>query len=153
MILKNSSVGIVIANTGRTPEKSVTSKRNLQGERFMDDAKIYNVCLQRVKFQITNAKQRPNSTFPSGGSVALESYNTGDIEDIIDILEIYDLDDRTREGLSEKLEDLAYTVSLLVKEKIVFDYDPKGNLGLYLELRGERPAQEINTADAAMAAA
>lgn len=119
----------------------------------MDDAKIYNVCLQRVKFQITNAKQRMNSTFPSGGKLALESYNTGDIDDIIDILEIYDLEDRSREGLSQKLEDLAYTVSVLVREKISFDYDLKGNLGLYLELQGERLAQEINESDAALAAA
>ena len=119
----------------------------------MDDAKIYNVCLMRVKFQITNAKQRLNGTFPSGGKLALESYNTGDIEDIIDILEIYDLDDRTPEGLSQKLEDLAYTVSVLVREKIVFDYDLKGNLGLYLEFKGDRATQEIHTADAALAAA
>lgn len=119
----------------------------------MDDAKIYNVCLMRVKFQITNAKQRLDNTFRSGGRLFLESYNTGDIEEIIDILEIYDLDDRTPEGLSQKLEDLAYTVSVLVREKIVFDYDLKGNLGLCLELKEERLAQKINTADAALAAA
>jgi len=119
----------------------------------MDDAKIYNVCLQRVKFQITNAKQRLNDTFPSGGRVALESYNTGDLDDIIDILEIYDLDDHTPKGLSEKLEDLAYTVSVLVREKIVFDYDQKGNLGLYLELKAVRPVQAVSKADAALAAA
>jgi len=119
----------------------------------MNDAKIYNVCLQRVKFQITNAKQRLNNTCPSGGRVALESYNTGDIEEIIDILEIYDLDNHTEEGLNEKLEDLAYTVSVLGRDKIVFDYDLKGNLGLYLEFKADRPAKEINTADAALAAA
>lgn len=119
----------------------------------MDDAKIYNVCLQRVKFQITNAKQRLSDTFSSGGRVALESYNTGDLDDIIDILEIYDLDDRTPKGLSEKLEDLAYTVSVLVREKIVFDYDQKGNLGLYLELKAARPVQAVSKADAALAAA
>jgi len=119
----------------------------------MDDAKIYNVCLQRVKFQITNAKQRLNSTFPSVSRLALESYNTGDIEEIIDILELYDLDDRTREGLSEKLEDLAYTVSVLVRDKITFDYDEKGNLGLYLLLKGESAAQEMNKANAALTAA
>ena len=119
----------------------------------MDDAKIYNVCLMRVKHQITNARQRLADDVIHKGQIILESYNTGDIEDIIDILEIYDLDDRTPEGLSEKLEDLAYTVSVLVKEKIYFDYDLKGNLGLYLELNGERLAQEINTATAALAAA
>jgi len=118
----------------------------------MDDAKIYNICLMRVKFQITNAKQRLNGQFPSGGKFALESYNTGDIEDIIDILEIYDLEDRTREGLSKKLEDLAYTVSSLVREKILFDYDPRGNLGLYFALEKESSKQFSNT-DAVLAVA
>ncbi len=119
----------------------------------MDDAKIYNVCLQRVKFQIRNAKQRLNNALPLEGRVVLESYNTGELDDIIDILEIYDLDDRTPKGLSEKLEDLSYTVSVLVREKIVFDYDLKGNLGLYLEVKAERPAREISNAEAALAAA
>ncbi|MBI5633258.1 MAG: hypothetical protein HZA15_07270 [Nitrospirae bacterium] len=121
--------------------------------RIMDDAKIYNVCLMRVKFQITNAKQRLGGTVPPGGRLALESYNTGDIDDIIDILEIYDLEDRTQEGLSQKLEDLAYTVSVLVRETIAFDYDLKGNLGLYLLLKEKRPVQEITVADAALSAA
>jgi hypothetical protein len=98
----------------------------------MDEGKIYNVCLQRVKFQITNAMQRLNNDTPPSGRLILESYNTGDIEEIIDILEIYDLEDRTLAGLAEKLEDLAYTVSALVRKKIAFDYDEKGNLGLYL---------------------
>ncbi|MBI5847969.1 MAG: hypothetical protein HZB31_08480 [Nitrospirae bacterium] len=119
----------------------------------MDDAKIYNVCLMRVKFQITNAKQRLDGMVPPGGKVALESYNTGDIEDIIDILEIYDLEDRTQDGLGQKLEDLAYTVSVLVRETVAFDYDLKGNLGLYLVLKEKRAPQEINVADAVLSAA
>lgn len=103
----------------------------------MDDAKIYNVCLQRVKFQLTNAKKRLNNCIPPDGLMALESYNTGDIEEIVDILELYDLDDRSRKGLTEKLQDLAYTVSILVKDTVTFDYDARGNLGLYLILKQE----------------
>lgn len=98
----------------------------------MDEGKIYNVCLQRVKFQITNAMRRPGIYPPPMGRLILESYTTGDIEEIIDILEIYDLEDRTRAGLAEKLDDLAYTVSALVRTQIAFDYDDKGNLGLFL---------------------
>jgi len=101
----------------------------------MDDARIYNVCLQRVKFQITNAKQRLLNCISHEGQVILESYNTGEIEEIMDILELYDLDDRSRKGLTEKLQDLAYTVSILVKDTITFEYDARGNLGLYLILR------------------
>lgn len=118
----------------------------------MDDAKIYNVCLMRVKHQITNAKQRVADDVNHQGRIILESYNTGDAEDIIDILEIYDIENRTAEGLREKLEDLAYTVSMLVKEKIVFDYDEKGNLGLYL-VQKERLGERYNEAGAALAAA
>lgn len=97
----------------------------------MDDAKIYNVCLMRVKHQIGKAIERLGyGSLPEAG-IILESYNTGDLEEIIDILELYDIEDRTPAGLAEKLEDLAYTVSVLVREKVVFDYDEKGNLGLH----------------------
>lgn len=109
----------------------------------MDELKIYNVCLQRVKFQISNARQRLNGTEPSDNMVQLESYNTADLDDIIDILELYDLDNHTHEGLREKLDDLAYTVSVLVKEKMAFDYDEKGNLGLFLIL-DRRTAEALN---------
>jgi len=110
----------------------------------MDEGKIYNVCLQRVKFQITNAFQRLNNASPPSGRLILESYNTGDIEEIIDILEIYDLEDRTRAGLTDKLDDLAYTVSALVRTQIAFDYDEKGNLGLFLVI-DERKEEFIET--------
>jgi len=117
----------------------------------MDEAKIYNVCLQRVKFQITNAKRRLDGFIPPGEKLVLESYNTGDIDEIIDILEIYDLDSHDRSGLEEKLEDLAYTVSVLVKETVGYDYDEKGNLGLYLILKNPA-AEEYAEADAELAA-
>ncbi len=96
----------------------------------MDDAKIYNVCLMRVKHQILKANERLGNGLAPDGGIFLESYNTGDPDEIIDILELYDLQDRTPSALEAKLEELAYTVSILVKEKIVFAYDGKGNLGL-----------------------
>lgn len=109
---------------------------------MMVDGKIYNVCLERLKFQITNAIQRGNGQALSSGRFILESYNTGDIEEIIDILEIYDLEDRTRTGLAKKLEEVAYTVSVLVRYQIAFDYDKKGNLGLFL-LLNESAAEKL----------
>jgi hypothetical protein len=121
-------------------------------EKQMDDAKIYNVCLQRVKFQITNAKKRLDGFAPPEGKLILESYQTSDIDEIIDILEIYDLDRHTRGGLDEKLEDLAYTVSVLVKETVAYEYDEKGNLGLYVILK-KRREEEYDDADAQLAAA
>jgi hypothetical protein len=117
----------------------------------MDEAKIYNICLQRVKFQITKARQRLNGSVPEDGRLILESYNTGDIADIIDILELYDLEANTQEGLSEKLDDLACTVSVLVKDKIFFDYDEKGDLGLFLALT-PRVEENIGIPEAAFAA-
>ncbi|TAN40711.1 MAG: hypothetical protein EPN25_06705 [Nitrospirae bacterium] len=97
----------------------------------MDEAKIYNVCLQRVKFQITNAKKRLAASHVTADAMVLESYNTGDLVEIIDILEIYDLEDHTPQGLKEKLQDLAYTVSVMVRDTIAFDFDDKGHLALY----------------------
>lgn len=118
----------------------------------MDEAKIYNVCLQRVKFQITNAKKRLDGNSTASGLFILESYNTGDITEIVDILEIYDLDDYTQQGLKDKLRDLAYTVSLLVKDRIAFEYDEKGNLGLYMVV-DESVEAAYNEADAVLTAA
>ena len=118
----------------------------------MDDAKIYNVCLMRVKHQIVKAKERIGGGSLPQGSIILESYNTGDIEEIIDILEIYDIEDRTGEGLIAKLEDLAYTASMLVRDTIAFDYDEKGNLGLYL-VQKERLGEVYHEAGSALAAA
>ncbi len=98
----------------------------------MDNAKIYNVCLERVKFQVSNARKKLNGGVPPGGRLILESYNSGDFDDIVDILEIYDIKERTEECLREKLDDLAYTVSVLVNERVCFDYNDKGNLCLCL---------------------
>ncbi|MBI5102589.1 MAG: hypothetical protein HZB33_12250 [Nitrospirae bacterium] len=118
----------------------------------MDEAKIYNVCLQRVRFQISNAKKRMAGGQDASGTVILESYNTGDIAEIVDILEIYDLDDYTAGGLKGKLEDLAYTVSVLVRDRIFFDYDDKGHLGLFLAVE-ETVEAAFNESDAVLTAA
>jgi len=141
----------VVAKRGRTPEAH-DKQKNPSRRMNMDDAKIYNVCLMRVKFQIVKAKERHgDGSLPEGG-IILESYNTGDLEEIIDILELYDIEDRNPAGLAEKLEDLAYTVSVLVKEKVVFDYDEKGHLGLQFIPR-ERLVEVYNGTGAALAAA
>jgi len=139
--------GISIASTELNKDA-----RHHSEEKDMDEAKIYNVCLQRVKFQIGNAKLKPHGGLSGKGKMVLESYNTGDIEEIIDILEIYDIDARDRNALQEKLDDLAYTVSLLVGDEVSFDYDEKGNLGLYLTVN-KRLGEEYNAADAVLAAA
>lgn len=103
----------------------------------MEAAKIYGLCLERIIHQIMHAKRRVNGEKQCNGQVLLESYNTGDIEDIIDILELYDIETRTNEGLKEKLDDLAYTVSALVREVLFFDYTGEGHMGLYLSLKDD----------------
>lgn len=96
----------------------------------MDGVKIYGLCLERLKHQITNAKSRA----AGAERVLLESYNTGDPEDIIDILELYDVTERTIEQVTEKLEDLAYTISVLTREKLRFDFTDEGYMGLFLSV-------------------
>jgi hypothetical protein len=120
----------------------------------MEAAKIYGLCLERIAHQTRIAKQRINGGHPHNGQVLLESYNTADIEDIIDILELYDIEARTNEGLKEKLEDLAYTVSELMREVLFFDYTEEGHMGFYLSLRDD-PGDEFHEridADAVAAA-
>ena len=99
----------------------------------MEDVKIYGLCLERLKYQIGLAKEKSNN----GESLTnerylMESYHTSDIDDIIDILELYDLEGNTSSHLKEKLDELAYTVSLLIGEKITFGLTDEGFLGLYL---------------------
>jgi hypothetical protein len=103
----------------------------------MDDAvKIYGLCLERLKHQIKNARNRVESeTSPYPDQLLLESYVTGELDDIIDILELCDLEERTFESLREKLEDLAYTVSVLTNETLTFGFNEDGHLGLYLSIR------------------
>ena len=94
----------------------------------MDGVKVYGLCLERLKHQIETAKKRISTNH---NIIILECYNTDNIEDIIDILELYDIDEKTQECLDIKLEDLAYSASLLVQESIAFDYNDDGYLGLY----------------------
>jgi hypothetical protein len=105
---------------------------------LMEGVKIYGLCLERLKHQITNAKKRVKDNADlCRDIVLLECYNTGEIDDIIDILELYDIEDRRAELLREKLEDLAYTVSELLRERLSFDYTSNGHLGLYLAVYEE----------------
>ena len=104
----------------------------------MEDVKIYGLCLDRLKYQIVNAKKKVNGDAPySQDRFLLESYNTADIDDIIDILELYDVEDSTSNFVREKLEELADTVSLLLRETISFNITDDGYLGLYLLTRDE----------------
>jgi hypothetical protein len=101
----------------------------------MDDVKIYGLCIERLKFQIGNAKRRLNeSDLVNVGHLLLESYNTDAPEEIIDILELYDIGERSFEAVSEKLDELAYTVSILSRETLTFGITDKGHLGLYLSV-------------------
>ena len=99
----------------------------------MEDVKIYGLCLERLKYQIGLAIKKVNGDAPSiQNRVLLESYNTAEIDDIIDILELYDVEDSTSNHVKEKLEELACTVSLLLRETLTFDLTDDGHLGLYL---------------------
>jgi hypothetical protein len=109
----------------------------------MEGAKIYGLCIERLKHQINNARGRVEKEgVQYEDRYLLESYNTGELDDIIDILELYDIEDRTLELVHEKLEELAYTVSVLTRETLTFGYTYKGHLGLYLALAaGKETAQ------------
>lgn len=97
----------------------------------MLEAKIYGLCLERLRHQIKKARENEAITTRN---YLLEGYNTADIDDIIDILELYDLEERSYDGLMQKLDDLAYTVSVLTQEKLFFDFTEEGHLGLYLSI-------------------
>jgi hypothetical protein len=120
-----------------------------EGRTRMEGVKIYGLCLERLRYQITNARKRVGSEGPEYPErVLMESYNTGETDEIIDILELYDIEDRTPDIVREKLEDLAYTVSELVRETVLFDYTDEGHLGLYLALPKE---SAVSLYEAAMA--
>lgn len=95
-------------------------------EKSMRGVKIYGLYLERLKYQITNARRKRGSEGSAcPARVPLECYNTGKLEDILNILELYDVKDKTVSEVNEKLEDLAYTVSELVRETVLFDYTVK----------------------------
>ncbi len=108
----------------------------------MEGVKIYGLCLERLRHQINIARQRvEREPGRHHERFLLECYNTGELEEIIDILELYDVQERTAEEIREKLDDLAYTVTELLREPILFDYTDEGYLGLYLALLKESPAE------------
>lgn len=113
---------------------------------MMEDVKIYGVCLMRLAHQLKIADQKiAGNGNAAHDRVLLESYCTGDIDEIVDILELYDLDEHTGAALREKLQELAYTVSLLVRRTIAFGYTEEGHLGLYLVVTegAEREAEPV----------
>jgi hypothetical protein len=112
----------------------------------MEEIKIYGLCLGRLKYQIANAKKKlHNDASFVKDRFLLESYNTAEIDDIIDILELYDVEERSLTYIREKLEELAYTVSLLLHETLTFDFTNDGHLGLYLLTHKEIPSPLCET--------
>lgn len=102
----------------------------------MDTAKIYGLCLERLKHQIKLAiNKEQNKGTLQDGKYMLENYCTGDIDEIIDILELYDMEERSLPSVIAKLEELAYTVSVLTREQLFFGFDRAGSLALFLRLR------------------
>ncbi len=104
----------------------------------MLDAKIYGLCLERINHQILNARTR------GADQVLLETYCTADTGEIVDILELYDLENKTDEELWEKLDELATTVSLLLGHQLKFGYAPDGEIGLFVVFKDGR--KEIGVA-------
>lgn len=107
--------------------------------------KIYGICLERVGQLITKAKQRLNGSSQKG-RVLLESYCTGDINDIVYILVLYDLKERTPEGLRKELEQVASTLSRIAHEDLSFGYTEEGHLGLYLTLTDRVQTEKLAAA-------
>ncbi len=102
----------------------------------METLSICGLCLERLKYQIRNAKKR---TVNSGGQtcpgkILLESYNTGDPDEVVDILEIYHVKNRTFEGVQETLDELAYSASVLTREALHFGLNEEGHFGLFLSV-------------------
>ena len=99
----------------------------------LENFKLYGVCVERLKHQLANARKRVGDRVVD--RVVLEGYQTGDIDEIIDLLEFYDIEEKTPEALQDKLEDLAHDVSLFVKEIIEYGYDDNGNLCMYWRMK------------------
>ena len=119
----------------------------------MDSAKIYGLCLERLKHQIRTAtgKARNKGGFQDG-KYMLENYCTGDIDEIIDILELYDIEERSLPAVIEKLEELSYTVSVLTREQLFLGFDHNGSLALFLRRREAEDSVPENTVAAVHAA-
>lgn len=118
----------------------------------MDSAKIYGLCLERLKHQIRIATGKDqNKVGLQASKYMLENYCTGDIDEIIDILELYDIEARSLPAVIEKLEELAYTVSVLTREQLLFGFDRAGSLALFLKLEAAEDSVPENILAAAHA--
>lgn len=103
----------------------------------VEGAKVYGICLGRLEFQVKNALERLKKDpvlYDRQRGFALESYNTDDMDEIVDLLEIYDVPDRKRETIMKKLAEVAYSASLLVGATVEFGFCEAGFLCLYLKV-------------------
>lgn len=101
----------------------------------IEGIKIYGVCLERLEHQINVAGSRlKKENIQDRERIELECYNTGDVDDIIDILELYDIKDKGLETLKEKLNEVAGDVSLFMGKTVEFGFSDNGYLSLYLRL-------------------
>jgi hypothetical protein len=105
----------------------------------MEGFKIHNICLDKLTERIDEARIGSEVRSDKDGRILLESYNTSDIDEIIRIIGISDLRDRTIEGLLEKLEDLSLTLSCFTQEDLIFAFSEQGDLGLYLSVTKGTP--------------
>lgn len=108
-----------------------------------DGVKIYGLCLERLRHQIARTKERA-ATVSLLPRVILESYTTDNLEELIDILELYDLNDHSLAAVQEKLDELACTVSVLTRERLHFDTDGDGLWGLYVTLKNNESSAPAN---------
>jgi hypothetical protein len=97
-------------------------------------SKVYGLCLKRLRHQSGNAKLRVNGeTVKRFRSYIARELHHSDIEESIsDVLELYDVEERTCLAVKTKLEDCTYTVSALLGETIAFGSTAKGALDRYL---------------------
>jgi hypothetical protein len=97
----------------------------------MKRMKIYGICLERLSHLISRAKTKLIGNGHWAG-VILESYNTGDLDDIVYILDLCDIEEHTQRGLQKELAYVASALSEATGETLSFDYCDAGHLGLYL---------------------
>jgi len=96
--------------------------------------KINNICLDKLIESIDAARKNGHDTADKNGRILVESYNTSEAEEIIRILGLHDIKERTFEGVRDKLDDLSLTLSCFTQEELVFDFSEQGKLGLYLSV-------------------
>jgi hypothetical protein len=102
----------------------------------MKQMRIYGICLERLSHLIRKARTRLTGK-GHWSWVILESYNTGDLDDIVYILELCDIEEHTQRGLRKELAYLASVLSEATGETLSFGYCEKGHLGLYLTVGNE----------------